>query len=435
MRIDEIELENFKGFESVTFSFPSQFTVVIGNNASGKTSILDAIAVAAGSFFLGIDGAESRNIQRDEIRIKWVEGDPRPQLPVLVSAKGSISDKKNITWRRRITSDQGRTTRKGSEAIANFAKEMHQKYRSGSEEVIFPVIAYHGTGRLWAEHQEKFDYKKSTEHVLSGYKDCLSPKSSSKAFLTWYKTFYQDATNFDNKKDKTLLNTFNETITNLIPEWYDMKYHYGLDQLIGFYRGEEGEERQQSFNNLSDGYRNMIGMAADVVYRCLKLNSHLGANAVKETPGIVLIDELDLHLHPKWQRKIVEKLKQTFPKIQFICTTHSPFIVQSLNAEELINLDGRVLAADPFRRSLEENALYMGAETERGERFQEKVNDAKRFDEILHKAVEAESRSALSKNDLQTLNDILLKNSDDPALVARLQIKKLSKLGLDETSK
>lgn len=80
-------------------------------------------------------------------------------------------------------------------------------------------------------------------------------------------------------------------------------------------------------------------MAADLAYRCLKLNPHLGDNALKETPGLVLIDEIDLHLHPNWQRRIVSDLKSAFPKIQFVATTHSPFIVQSLKSNEVWNLD------------------------------------------------------------------------------------------------
>lgn len=73
------------------------------------------------------------------------------------------------------------------------------------------------------------------------------------------------------------------------------------------------------FRMLSDGYRNAIGMVADIAFRTAVLNPHLEGSAALETPGVVLIDELDiLHLHPKWQQHIVEDLKRTFPKVQFI---------------------------------------------------------------------------------------------------------------------
>ncbi|MGH9765374.1 MAG: AAA family ATPase, partial [Blastocatellia bacterium] len=102
---------------------------------------------------------------------------------------------------------------------------------------------------------------------------------------------------------------------------------------------------KQPFNNLSDGQRSMLALVGDIAQKAVTLNPHLGPNALEETPGAVLIDELDLHLHPKWQRRIVEDLRRTFPKIQFVATTHSPFLIQSLRSgEELIMLDGQPTA-------------------------------------------------------------------------------------------
>jgi len=73
----------------------------------------------------------------------------------------------------------------------------------------------------------------------------------------------------------------------------------------------------------------MLGMVADIAYRSAVLNPQLGSEAAQKTPGIVLIDEIDLHLHPKWQRRVVEDLRATFPALQFVATTHSPFIAFS----------------------------------------------------------------------------------------------------------
>ncbi len=93
------------------------------------------------------------------------------------------------------------------------------------------------------------------------------------------------------------------------------------------------------FNYLSDGYRNMVAMLADISYRAIRLNPHLEQDAAKKTKGIVLIDELDMHLHPKWQRRIVQDLQNAFPDMQFIATTHSPFILQSLESGQVIDLN------------------------------------------------------------------------------------------------
>lgn len=84
------------------------------------------------------------------------------------------------------------------------------------------------------------------------------------------------------------------------------------------------------FEGLSNGYCDVIKIAADIATRMCILNSYLPEETLRRTPGVVIIDELDLSLHPGWQREIVNKLTGIFPKVQFICASHSSFIVQSL---------------------------------------------------------------------------------------------------------
>ena len=84
------------------------------------------------------------------------------------------------------------------------------------------------------------------------------------------------------------------------------------------------------FRMLSDGYRNVIKIILDIATRMCILNPYLKGDALKKTPGVVLIDEVDLSLHPTWQKRIIRILKEQFPRIQLICATHSPFIIQSL---------------------------------------------------------------------------------------------------------
>ena len=89
---------------------------------------------------------------------------------------------------------------------------------------------------------------------------------------------------------------------------------------------------------MSDGYRNMLSMVADIAYRMALLNPQLLDKVTEETDGVVLIDEIDLHLHPAWQRYVVKTLKDIFPKVQFIVTTHAPSIIASASREEIVVL-------------------------------------------------------------------------------------------------
>ena len=93
------------------------------------------------------------------------------------------------------------------------------------------------------------------------------------------------------------------------------------------------------FAQLSDGQRAMVALIADIARRICLLNPQMGKDVLTKTEGLVLIDELDIHLHPSWQRSIVKTLKTVFPKVQFIATSHSPQIIGSLKPEEVIVLN------------------------------------------------------------------------------------------------
>ena len=103
----------------------------------------------------------------------------------------------------------------------------------------------------------------------------------------------------------------------------------------------------QLFKNLSDGQRIMLTLVGDLASRAAILNPHLASGALRETPGVVMVDELDLHLHPKWQRRVIHDLEDTFPSIQFIATTHSPQLVGEVQPDEIRLLDGGETTTPP----------------------------------------------------------------------------------------
>ena len=422
MKIKKIGIKNFKGFSDETFELNERMTVFIGENAKGKTSILDAIAIAAGSFLRGIDVAKqaARGIYRNEIRMATIEGQPRPQFPVEITAYGIVNNKKMQNgWQRSLEKITPKTTTTFVKAknIEYEAEKMLKESRENGQ-VTFPVIAYHGTGRLWAEHEEKKAvYSKQGEGVAAAYINCLSPKSSSKEFLSWYKTFEDEVRKFDEERDKLFLETFNQCILSMIPDmhWQEMAYSFKDDDLIGIFKTSEGNNEKLLFSQLSDGYRNVIGMVADIAYRCIKLNPHLGKDVIKKTPGIVLIDEIDLHLHPNWQRRIVNDLKHAFPAVQFVATTHSPFIVQSLKSDEVWNLDKQMDVA-PDQLKIDSVATeIMGVPDPYSQANSELYNQSKQFLTNLE--------AGKPENELQKQ----LKEIADPGVRAFMELNKLAK--------
>jgi len=160
-------------------------------------------------------------------------------------------------------------------------------------------------------------------------------------------------------------------------------------------------------------------------YRAVVLNPHLGVNAPQETSGVVLIDEIDLHLHPKWQRRVVEDLKRTFPQIQFIATTHSPFIIQSLRPDELINLDNR--DGEYYNKSIEDIAEdVMGVELpQQSERWKKMMQAAEKYYQVLEQAKNA-SEAEIEKLK-EKLDELSMPYSDDPAYQGFLKMERLAR--------
>ncbi len=80
----------------------------------------------------------------------------------------------------------------------------------------------------------------------------------------------------------------------------------------------------------------MLALVGDIAYRCYKLNAHLGEEAPQRTHGIVMIDEVDMHLHPSWQQTVLTDLCSAFPKLQFIVTTHSPQVLSTVRRKTML---------------------------------------------------------------------------------------------------
>lgn len=428
MKVKKISIKNFKGIADKSFSLDERFTVFIGNNASGKTTVLDAMAVALGCFFLGV-GAPARPINWDEVRVIDIDGQDKPQLPVEIWAEGSVAGVTLQPWGRKIQTSN--TTTKEASPIRNVSRKLLElsrtprQERAAGMEAVFPIIAYHGTGRLWAQHEAPKKHQKQIEGVGRAYVNALSAKSSSKDFLAWVRTQDDNVRKFDRPLERAHLKAFLQAIESIMLDqrWHDVKFDHAKDTLSGVFVDNAGRRMELAYEQLSDGFKNVAGIIADIAFRCIQLNPHLGESAVVETPGVVLIDELDLHLHPNWQKRVVLDLKNAFPNIQFIATTHSPFIVQSLEAHELVILDDLSIDEQPNSMPLNRVATeLMGVDGIRSDDFEARVKEATQKLESIESAsgrFTLDDYKALSK----AFNEIALSETDDPEYKAYLDLK------------
>lgn len=438
MKILELTMENFHGFEKRYINFSERFTVLVGDNGSGKTAVLDGLAVALGSFLSGLNGVQSRHIRRDEIYRKiYIHGglsDVQMQFPVKVTSKGYI-DGNELEWSRAVNGKQGSTTSKDAKSIIEYAS-MLQKAVSKGEPVVLPVISYYGTGRLWVQKKERNEIRRKVDR-LEGYSYCLDPASNEKHFFRWIeKMTYIE---LQRKEAPPVLKAVRKAITICMRQWKTLEFDVDSEEIraIGY------DNTAIPFRLLSDGIRNTIGLVADLAHRMAQLNPALGELAVEQTPGVVLIDELDLHLHPSWQRRIVNDLKRTFPKVQFIVTTHSPFIIQSLEEGELRRLhevdDDEVVSREEFvNKSIEdisENVMEL-TDVQRSEKLNEMYKVAQEYYKLLQEGKDA-SDTKLEELKLK-LDQLESLYSEDVAYYAFLQMeRKAARLGReqDETNR
>ena len=436
MKIRQLELKNFRCFDHKTFEFSDQFNVFIGDNGTGKSAILDALAIGVGSFFLGIDSINSRNIFKDDVRHIVNAENETPTLtavlPCFVSCRGYFEDNQELSWSRELRIDGGKTTREGAKEITKYARDLQTKsqirdilqesFRKQEKDnlrVLLPVISYYGTGRLWIQRRETVVETLSPNSRFRGYENCLSNSYELKKLIRWFKT--QEFASLQKQKTIGVLSAVKEAIKICMDDWEDVRFDVHLDELVAISKNG----RTLPFRMLSDGVRNMIGMVADIAYRSAVLNPHLEANAPNVTQGVVLIDEIDLHLHPNWQRRVVDDLKRTFPKIQFFATTHSPFIIQSLHPNELIDLDHR--DGEYYNKSIEDIAEdVMGVDLpQQSERWKSMMQAAEEYYRVLEQADNASEEDVDRLK--RRLDELSMPYSDDPAYHAFLKMERIAR--------
>ena len=354
------------------------------------------------------------------------------QKPTFLNARGTLHGK-DIEWKRKL-GDRGKYARNLIEiGESDFTAVSNEK------DVDLPILLYYGTGRLWDVHRKVPIGKPESRMV--GYRNCLDPKSDHHLFEKWFSQLELSA--LQKNKKIAVLEAVRDATKMCIPG--AERFYY--DVANGALMIELEDEGYCLFNNLSDGYRNMVAMVADIAHRAARLNPHMGANAATECTGVVLIDEIDLHLHPKWQRRVVGDLQKTFPNIQFIATTHSPFILQSLNPGEVIDLneinDESIISsnqkfAEPAPKGEYSNKSIedivegmMGVEVpQRSLRYQEMYSAAKEYYQVLQEAKDSDPQK---KEELkQKLDELSAPFSDNQAYHAFLEMERMA-AGLDKS--
>jgi predicted ATP-binding protein involved in virulence len=366
--LQRCSLENFRRFPEIDLKFERDATVLVGSNAGGKTAFLDALAIVLSAYVGAFDTGRGIGFQRTDAHVRSVgrAQTQEQQFPVAAEVLLSINNEPSRA-RRELRGAASRTTWGDAHELRNLAKTLQAEVRAGSD-VVLPVIAYYGTGRMWRKLPKGGRVSRSR---LAGYTDCLESAPTYRGLATWMRWAYLTDLQSSQRSEPTgplpqavlgnlaavasrVLRIESEEVEQTI-ECTDVRYDFEEDAVVADLRLADERPVKLPVSSLSDGIRGVLGVAVDLALRAAILNPHLGSDAHGITPGIVLIDEVDLHLHPRWQQQVLLQLRDAFPNLQFVVTTHSPQVLSTVEGRSIRQLD---LASVPGGRPGERQYAY-----------------------------------------------------------------------------
>lgn len=355
MRINQIHLENFRCYKEVSIEFHPHFNVLVGINGTGKTSILEALRIAIGSLFLSVDKYKDKisspSIQQDDVRLFNLE----QQYPVTITAEGTISQfsidgsYKDITWERSLITKGGSTRSKDAKSMREASTQMQEVIRQSEPLIKIPLVAYYSTDRFKKEKKDVGVEPNGSR--LRGYYNALDPLTNIKFFLDLYYTETLSAIQHNTTSD--VLDAVNEAVKKCV-DCDDLMFDIKQQELL---LTQSGSHERMPFHMLSDGVRTVLAMVMEIAFRCYLLNPYLGKEAAMLTTGVVLIDEIDLHLHPEWQKRVINDLRNAFPNIQFIVTTHAPLVIGSLTDGKIFSIKNNQTYDFPLQHGKDANYI------------------------------------------------------------------------------
>jgi predicted ATP-binding protein involved in virulence len=343
LRIDSLRLTNFRSFSTCEIDFHPSLTVLVAENGQGKSAILDAVSISLGPVLDVLTGTRrNRDLRISDAHLaKGYDDAMKCASHTSFEAKGLVAGRPT-TWSRSLStlSDHSRSSTKGLKDLSLGAASLHARLESLDESSVLPLIAVYGTGRLWNEQETASARKRARideRSRLIGYIECFSPKSSFGLLSEWFENAFRDLGNAAYTREVFgqigLVDVIKHAVREVLRPtgWQELNWDNKERILIV----EHPEFGCLPLSLLSDGVRNMVSLVADIAHRCVRLNPQLDREAATRTPGILLIDEVDMHLHPRWQQIILELLQRSFPCLQMIVSTHSPHVLSAVSSDSI----------------------------------------------------------------------------------------------------
>ena len=337
MYLKKIHIQNYKAIEELDIELKPGINLLIGDNGAGKTSVLEGIAVALGGLFVNVAGVSTKNIVKDDVRMNVKPmGDSSTTIeycePASAGCTLHVAGEQEYSWNRIKEEVSATHTKIDDKNVCVWMKKL-----ANNSDSILPLISFQSAARAWRVRRGDFgmEFKKKLDDRRCGYIGCLDSSMDVKSIQQWCLKQEVVASNKGTVREyemfKNIVASFMKEINELsyMPAIY---YSPQFDELV--YRDAKEE---MPISKLSAGYQSLLWMMMDLAYRVCMLNPELKSR--EQISGVVLIDEIDMHLHPKWQWNVIEALRKTFTNIQFIIATHSPIVISASKEANLILLD------------------------------------------------------------------------------------------------
>jgi hypothetical protein len=332
MKITKLDVTNLRGFEHASFELDPSFTLLVGVNGVGKSSVLEALRISLSRVMPKFTASKA-------IPLPFAEDDTRIGSPALtVRLDFQFADGRRHFLmhlpHEKYVADQEGSVRQGAMTLPD-QEEMSQPWPKVDKDGSQPIALFFGVRRSHPT-DERINTGRTVTGQAIAYADALSTARPLHLadMASW--VLAQEALTEELPRARMHLDALKSAASRFLPTCTDLRATNENDKprLLITKGGVELDVR-----HLSEGERGMLALALDLTRRLSQANPGLD-DPVRDGVAVVLIDELDMHLHPSWQRQISGLLTQTFRNCQFIATTHSPQIFGEIKSDQIRKIDG-----------------------------------------------------------------------------------------------
>ena len=345
MKINTVKLQNYRGIRDLSLDLDKNLTVFFGENGSGKSTVIDSIVIMLSwlvnrlRYSSGTSGypITENNIAYGNafalIALSCCHHEENIEWQLFKARKGS--SEVSLFSRKRLKDPRNSTN---LDNLSEFTQSLQEKIFEAEERLNLPIFVYYPIGRAVLDIPLRIREKNSFK-LFATYEQSLERGANFRTFFTWFR----DREDLENENRKYLdlpnkpedfsfpdpqLEAVRNALKVFLPEFTDLTVRRSPLRMEIKKNG-----KRLTIDQLSDGEKCLMAMVGDLARRMAI------ANPVRENPldgdGVVLIDEIDLHLHPKWQHIVVSRLVEVFPNCQFIISTHSPHVITHVHPDNL----------------------------------------------------------------------------------------------------